>query len=252
MGRSRSGGKGGLGIWGWGFGDWGDLLKSPETAREPTRRVTSWQNRSPKLRGFQRAGPSIRAIHPAIHSTVIRWTIWTLWTRWTIDQMESLQEIRQTRFILHPSSFLLLPVRRSHCPQAPAHPNHPPCGLLPAPPRRSPSPNISLTRRAQATTMVFLGRVDPAANTHISHPSEVLSMPPTDPERKPAAADSRRGFGAKIAAVCLGALAFAGPVCAAVVSFLNPLKLKGQGGRFFFLTTLESLPEDGTPQAVSR
>ena len=73
-------------------------------------------------------------------------------------------------------------------------------------------------------------------------------MPPTDPERKPAAADSRRGFGAKIAAVCLGALAFAGPVCAAVVSFLNPLKLKGQGGRFFFLTTLESLPEDGTPR----
>ena len=33
-----------------------------------------------------------------------------------------------------------------------------------------------------------------------------------------------------------------------VVSFFNPLKLKSQGGRFFFLTTLESLPEDGTPR----
>ena len=60
--------------------------------------------------------------------------------------------------------------------------------------------------------------------------------------------DSRRGFGAKVAAICLGLLAFTAPVCAAVVSFLNPLKLKGQGGRFFFLTTLESLPENGAPR----
>jgi menaquinol-cytochrome c reductase iron-sulfur subunit len=76
-------------------------------------------------------------------------------------------------------------------------------------------------------------------------------MPHADSEKNPtppASDDSRRGFGANIAAVCLGVLAFAGPVCAAVVSFLNPLKLKGQGGRFFFLTTLESLPEDGTPR----
>lgn len=60
--------------------------------------------------------------------------------------------------------------------------------------------------------------------------------------------DSRRGFAAKVAAVFIGVTAFAGPVAAAVVSFLNPLRLKGQGGRFFFLTTVESLPEDGTPR----
>ncbi len=70
----------------------------------------------------------------------------------------------------------------------------------------------------------------------------------TGESRQRSSEDSRRGFAAKIAAVFIGIAALAGPVAAAVVSFLNPLKLKGQGGSYFFLTTIESLPEDGTPR----
>jgi len=60
--------------------------------------------------------------------------------------------------------------------------------------------------------------------------------------------DARRGFFSKVAALVLGGVAFATPLAIGIVSFLNPLRLKSQSGRFFRLATLEVLPEDGTPR----
>ncbi len=62
-----------------------------------------------------------------------------------------------------------------------------------------------------------------------------------------AAAPPRRGFLAKSLALALGAAAFATPVVAAIVSFLNPLRQKGQAGELMRLASLEGLPEAGPP-----
>jgi Rieske Fe-S protein len=63
-----------------------------------------------------------------------------------------------------------------------------------------------------------------------------------------AAAEPRRGFMAKAAAVALAVFAYAGPVVAGVAAFLHPWGKKGQAGQFIRLTSLEGLPSDGTPQ----
>ena len=59
---------------------------------------------------------------------------------------------------------------------------------------------------------------------------------------------SRRGFFAGVAAIVLGALALASPLVVGLVSFLNPLRQKKQAGQFRRVTTLDALPEDGTPR----
>ncbi|MBN2024249.1 MAG: Rieske 2Fe-2S domain-containing protein [Pirellulales bacterium] len=58
----------------------------------------------------------------------------------------------------------------------------------------------------------------------------------------------RRGFLSKLLALALGALALAVPAVVGLISALNPLRVKGQGGRFFRVTSLDALPEDGTPR----
>jgi Rieske Fe-S protein len=60
--------------------------------------------------------------------------------------------------------------------------------------------------------------------------------------------DRRRGFFAKALALLLGAVAYTVPAAAAVVAFLQPLRQKGQAGQFLRMTSLETLPEDGTPR----
>ncbi len=60
--------------------------------------------------------------------------------------------------------------------------------------------------------------------------------------------DQRRGFLAKLVAILLGVLAYAVPVAAGAVAFLNPWRQKGGAGRVLRLATLETLPEDGTPR----
>ncbi len=60
--------------------------------------------------------------------------------------------------------------------------------------------------------------------------------------------DRRRGFFAKALALLLGAAAYSVPAAAAVVAFLQPLRQKGQVGQFLRITSLEMLPDDGTPR----
>jgi menaquinol-cytochrome c reductase iron-sulfur subunit len=60
--------------------------------------------------------------------------------------------------------------------------------------------------------------------------------------------DSRRGIVAKAIAALVGAVAVGVPAVAGLVSFLNPLRIKSQAGQFLRLTSLETLPEDGTPR----
>jgi menaquinol-cytochrome c reductase iron-sulfur subunit len=59
--------------------------------------------------------------------------------------------------------------------------------------------------------------------------------------------ESRRGFLGKATAITCGAVAITTPVVAGVVTFLNPLGQKSQGGQFMRLASLETIPEDGTP-----
>lgn len=64
------------------------------------------------------------------------------------------------------------------------------------------------------------------------------------PESSP---QPRRGFIAQALAIVFGGLALVVPAVAAVVTFLNPLREKGGGGKLVRLTELASLPENGTP-----
>lgn len=54
----------------------------------------------------------------------------------------------------------------------------------------------------------------------------------------------RRGF----IAIALGLVALATPVMVGLISFFNPMRQKGQAGRFFRIATVDALPEDGTPR----
>ena len=58
----------------------------------------------------------------------------------------------------------------------------------------------------------------------------------------------RRGFVAKALSVVLGGFALLVPGITGVVTYLNPLRQKGRGGEFMKITSLASLPEDGTPR----
>ena len=55
--------------------------------------------------------------------------------------------------------------------------------------------------------------------------------------------DQRRGFITKVFAILIGAAAYLPPAAAGAWVFLNPLRQKGQGGKMFFLATLETLDE---------
>lgn len=59
---------------------------------------------------------------------------------------------------------------------------------------------------------------------------------------------SRRGFFGTIVAVFLGAVGLASPVVAGLMSVFSPLREKSSGGKMVRVTSLDSLPEDGTPR----
>lgn len=65
---------------------------------------------------------------------------------------------------------------------------------------------------------------------------------------KSCAAENRRGFLAQAIAVVAGSVALAVPTVVGIVAFLNPLRQKSQSGKFIRLTSLDALPEDGTPR----
>lgn len=61
--------------------------------------------------------------------------------------------------------------------------------------------------------------------------------------------EQRRGFLEKLAALGAGALALIAPLGVGVNAFLHPLRKKRDGqGDFLKITSLETLPEDGTPR----
>jgi menaquinol-cytochrome c reductase iron-sulfur subunit len=66
----------------------------------------------------------------------------------------------------------------------------------------------------------------------------------------PADRENRRGFLGQATAIACGAVAIVTPVAAGVVTFLNPLRQKSQGGQFMRLASLDTIPEDGTPLKV--
>jgi menaquinol-cytochrome c reductase iron-sulfur subunit len=58
----------------------------------------------------------------------------------------------------------------------------------------------------------------------------------------------RRGFLAKMTAFFAGSVALLTPAAVGIAAFLNPLRQKGSSGEFIKVTSLEAVPEDGSPQ----
>jgi menaquinol-cytochrome c reductase iron-sulfur subunit len=61
----------------------------------------------------------------------------------------------------------------------------------------------------------------------------------------------RRGVMVKMIAILAGSAALLTPAAVGIVAFLNPLRQKSHTGGFIRLTTLDAVPEDGTPQKFS-
>ena len=61
-------------------------------------------------------------------------------------------------------------------------------------------------------------------------------------------AEGRRGFLAQAVTLVLGGVGLLVPAVTGIVAFLNPLGQKSQAGRFLRVTSLDVLPEDGTPR----
>lgn len=74
-------------------------------------------------------------------------------------------------------------------------------------------------------------------------------IPPSESSAPPGACcgEARRGFLCKLMAFVPSAAAVLTPLGAGIVAFLNPLRQKGQAGRYVRLGSLDTLPEDGTP-----
>lgn len=60
--------------------------------------------------------------------------------------------------------------------------------------------------------------------------------------------DDRRGFVTKLAVGLGAAAALAAPAVSGLAALLNPLRLKGTGGEFLRLASLDTLQADGTPR----
>ncbi len=71
---------------------------------------------------------------------------------------------------------------------------------------------------------------------------------PGDQSSAAGAAEGRRGFLAQAATLLLGGVGLLVPAVTGIVAFLNPLGQKSRTGSFLRLTSLEVLPEDGTPR----
>lgn len=67
---------------------------------------------------------------------------------------------------------------------------------------------------------------------------------PTDPQ----SAGSRRGFLGSLIAWVLGLVALAPSLVSGLAAFLSPMRAKQKGGMLVRVTTLDNLPQDGTPR----
>ena len=63
--------------------------------------------------------------------------------------------------------------------------------------------------------------------------------------------EPRRRFLSQVAAVICGGFALLVPAAVGIAAFLNPLRQKSQSGQFMRLASLDTLPDDGTPQKAS-
>jgi len=80
-------------------------------------------------------------------------------------------------------------------------------------------------------------------------PHDAASSPATsEPLSTPSSPEPRRGFLGKAAALFLTAAALAVPAVTALLAYLNPVRQRSAGGKFYRMTTLAVLPEDGTPR----
>jgi nitrite reductase/ring-hydroxylating ferredoxin subunit len=61
-------------------------------------------------------------------------------------------------------------------------------------------------------------------------------------------AEARRGFLAKLLAVCCGGLATLPPIAAGIWMVLDPLSRRGPAATFLPVTELTSVPDDGIPR----
>jgi len=82
----------------------------------------------------------------------------------------------------------------------------------------------------------------------------VSDSPPSDPQpdrgRPPdrSASEPRRDFLKKAAAAGIGTAIVLVPVAAGLATVFDPLRRKGSAGEKVFVTSLDSLPQDGLPQ----
>jgi len=67
-------------------------------------------------------------------------------------------------------------------------------------------------------------------------------------DQPPGPSTGRRGFLAKMAAVCCGGLALLPPLAAGVWTILDPLRRRGAAAAFLPVTELASVPADGMPR----
>ncbi len=79
-------------------------------------------------------------------------------------------------------------------------------------------------------------------------PSPACCCSTDDGTGKPCVEENRRGFLAKAIAVVAGSVALAVPAVVGIIASLNPLRQKSQAGLLLRLTSLDALPEDGTPR----
>jgi menaquinol-cytochrome c reductase iron-sulfur subunit len=82
----------------------------------------------------------------------------------------------------------------------------------------------------------------------------MAKSPESQPSKSPAAksdpvsaAEPRRGFMTEAAAIVLGGIVGLFPVLAGLAVFLDPLRRTTGGGKWVRLTSLDSLPSNGTP-----
>ncbi|MEK7685436.1 MAG: Rieske 2Fe-2S domain-containing protein [Verrucomicrobiota bacterium] len=70
-------------------------------------------------------------------------------------------------------------------------------------------------------------------------------------DRSPAPQPERRGFLKKISALLMGGVTALVPTAAGLAVFFDPLRRKSQAGASIRVTSLGSLPNDGTPRKFS-
>jgi menaquinol-cytochrome c reductase iron-sulfur subunit len=78
--------------------------------------------------------------------------------------------------------------------------------------------------------------------------SSLIETPSAKTAASAAPDGSRRGFLARLVAIVVAAALYVPALAAGALAFLNPLRIKSEGGKRIRLTTLDMLPADGTPQ----